>query len=52
MPFAGFRDWDDCVKKQLANGYTLEQAQKICGFIKKKTENVELWEMYAGGILK
>jgi hypothetical protein len=43
-PFGGFRDFDFCVSEQMRKhkgekGFTIENARKICGFIKAKTEH-------------
>lgn len=38
MPFAGFPNFDDCVEKQMAKGRSEEEARKICGYIKSRTE--------------
>ena len=38
MPFAGYKDWDDCIAKQKAKGYSQERADRICGFLKHKFE--------------
>ena len=38
MPFAGYKDFADCVQKQIAKGKDKESASKICGSVKSKTE--------------
>lgn len=38
MPFAGFKDFNDCVRQQKKQGNDEVSAKRICGFIKKKTE--------------
>jgi hypothetical protein len=38
-PFAGFKDWDDCIAKMKAKGYSKESCKKICGKLKAKHEN-------------
>lgn len=37
MPFAGFEDWDDCMKKQ-SRYYSTKVAEKVCGKLKSKYE--------------
>jgi hypothetical protein len=38
MPFAGFRDWDECLKEQQKKGMSKESAQKVCGALKRDYE--------------
>jgi len=38
MPFAGFKDFDDCVTKQMDKGNSREAASRICGAIKRRVE--------------
>lgn len=38
-PFAGFRDFDECVTAQKARGHTDESAKRICGWLKYHTED-------------
>lgn len=40
-PFAGFKDFDDCVSKQKADGKSEESAKNICGRIKSDVEKIE-----------
>jgi len=37
-PFAGFKDWDDCIKKMKKQGYSEESAKRICGKLKAEYE--------------
>lgn len=39
MPFAGFSNWEDCIKEQIKKGKSKESAEKICGKLKDKYEN-------------
>ena len=41
MPFAGYKDFKDCVEKQVAKGKSKESAQKICGALQAKVEKKE-----------
>jgi len=38
-PFAGYSNWDACIRDQLKKGKSKESAEKICGYLKKKYEN-------------
>lgn len=38
MPFAGFPNFNSCVKAQMKKGKSIESARKICGFLQKKAE--------------
>ena len=38
MPFAGFKDWEDCIKTLMEEGYSKSAAQKICGALKARFE--------------
>jgi hypothetical protein len=38
MPFAGFKNFDACVKEQIKKGKSLNSAKKICGYLKAKSE--------------
>jgi len=44
MPFAGYKDFADCVKKQIAKGKDKASADKICGSIKHKVEDAKKLE--------
>lgn len=45
MPFAGYKDFDDCVKKVMANkGWDKERASKYCASIKRRIEGTEMKE--------
>lgn len=37
-PFAGFKNWDDCMKKMKEQGYDEESAKRICGKLKAEYE--------------
>ena len=37
-PFAGFKDWNDCISKLTAKGYSEESAKRICGKLKHEYE--------------
>lgn len=39
MPFADSKDWDECVRKRKEEGHDEESAKRICGYLKKKTED-------------
>ena len=39
MPMGKYKDWDSCVAAQTKKGRSKESAQRICGAIKKKTED-------------
>jgi len=41
MPFAGYETWDDCVIAQMKKGKTKKEAEKICGFLEKKSKGKE-----------
>ena len=45
MPFGGFKDFADCVQKQIAKKKSPESAKKICGSIKHKVEDVKQLEL-------
>jgi len=38
MPFAGFKDFKECLKKQQENGYDLKTSKKICGKLQAEFE--------------
>ena len=38
LPFAGFKDFDACVKKMKKDGHSKESAENICGALKHKYE--------------
>jgi len=42
MPFMGFKNFADCVKKQKAKGKSDLSARKICGSLQKKAEGSKL----------
>ena len=55
MPFAGYKDFDDCVKEHMRRhkgdkGFTLENARRMCGAIQARTEKKEMQEEFAGGV--
>lgn len=38
MPFAGFKDFDECISKMRSKGHDMESAKNICGSLKHKHE--------------
>jgi hypothetical protein len=40
MPFADFKDWDDCISK-MKRYYRADVAEKVCGKLKAKYEKQE-----------
>jgi hypothetical protein len=44
MPFAGYKDFADCVQKQIAKKKDKASADKICGSIKHKVEDTKQLE--------
>jgi hypothetical protein len=52
MPFGGFIDWDDCIEKQMAKGRSKEEAQNICGAIKRDTEGGGKTHMHLGEVIE
>ena len=40
-PFAGYKDFDACVADQLSKGKSQSSAEKICGYLKHRTEKAE-----------
>jgi hypothetical protein len=38
MPFGDSANWDSCVKKRIASGYSKEVAEKVCGKMKSELE--------------
>jgi len=47
-PFAGFRDFQDCVNKMLEKGHTEEEAKKICGKLQAEHEGERSPKQSAG----
>jgi len=45
MPFAGFKDFADCVQKQKQKGKDDMSAKKICGSVKSKVEDTKQLEV-------
>lgn len=46
IPFAGFKDFQDCVNKQMARhrdekGFKVENARRICGAIQARVEGTK-----------
>lgn len=39
MPFAGFKNFDECLRKIMKDGKSKLSAQKICGSLQSKHEN-------------
>jgi len=39
MPFSGYEDWDACVEAQLRRGHSQDSADRICGALKRDTED-------------
>lgn len=39
MPMGQYKDFGECVRKQKEEGHDEESAKRICGYIKKKTED-------------
>lgn len=39
MPFAGFKDFDDCKKKMIGKGYSTKSSEKICGKLQAQHES-------------
>lgn len=47
MPFGPYKDFEDCLEKQMASGNDKEAAQKICGALQAKLEkNSEFGKKY------
>ena len=42
MPFAGFKDFQECLNSMAKEGYEPQTAKKICGSLKHKYEGNEL----------
>lgn len=38
MPFAGYQNFDECVKDQVDKGKSEESAKKICGMLMREYE--------------
>lgn len=49
-PFAGFKNWDECMAKMKEEGYDEETAKKICGKLKNEYEDVSKAYQYVKDI--
>jgi len=38
MPLGKYPDWNSCIKDQIKKGKSKESANKICGFLEKKSK--------------
>lgn len=53
MPFAGFKNFDECVNYQRkTKKKSLESAKKICGYLQKKTEGEISEEEYTHSLAR
>lgn len=53
MPFAGYKDFDDCVNKIMSKkGWPKERAEAYCATIKRTVEGEELEEPCPGSKIK
>lgn len=37
MPIGDYPDWDACIQAQLAKGYDMQTAERICGWLEKQS---------------
>jgi hypothetical protein len=51
MPFAGYKDFQDCVNDQTSKGRSIDAANKICGSLKAKLEGARNDQEELAGIL-
>lgn len=42
MPFANYKNWDACINAQMKKGRSKKSAEKICGYLKHKTEGSKI----------
>lgn len=38
MPLGPYKNWDACIRAQMKKGKSKESAEKICGYLEKKSK--------------